>query len=329
MNAVELQPLDDLAGCPFPFLDEPAQPTKQFYKIYHDGGSYIATRCFRSQLKRKGNSHSREAIDILFDSLYYQATKDGLKDTKLETPFTDYIKTGILKVFPYFANVDKYIEEKVKRKRHNLQVRKKRFRRKANLNCWNYFVTFTYDDNKQTPDSFRKKLRRCLSNLHTRRGWRYMGVFECAPETGRLHFHGLLYVPDGEMIGRLTEKQDYSTAQQKMQTRTENSFFEKAFGRNDFTGLSEMQLKYGHTLEYIVKYIGKTDEKIVYSRGIPTEVYKKLTEDSIITEFTDFVEKFVLFDNVVDWEEDILRYKYKKQMSIIDILCNPPQYNIA
>lgn len=311
MNAVELQPLGDLCDCPFQF--------EHTYKIYNDGANYVATRCYRSQLKNKRKGYIREAVDILFDSLYLQASKDGLKDTKIETLFTDYIKAGILKEFPYFPNVDEYIEKKIKGKRHNLQVRKKRFRRKANLNKWNYFVTFTYDDKKQTPESFRKKLRRCLSNLHTRRGWRYMGVFECAPETGRLHFHGLLYVPDGEMIGHLTEKQDYSTAQHKMQSHTENSFFEKTFGRNDFTELSEMQLRYGHTLDYIVKYIGKTDERIVYSRGIPTEVCKKLTEDSIITVFVDFVEKFVLFDNVVDWEEDILRYKNKKR---IDVVCN-------
>lgn len=152
-----------------------------------------------------------------------------------------------------------------------------------------------------------------------------MGVFEEAPETGRLHFHGLLYVPEGEMIGVITEKKDYSTAQGKMQISHENSFFEEGFGRNDFTELSKMQLKYGHTLEYIVKYIGKTGERIVYSRGIPTEVYMKLTDENIITEFTDYVEKFVLFDNVIDWERDILHYTRKKQVSIIDILCNPPR----
>lgn len=153
-----------------------------------------------------------------------------------------------------------------------------------------------------------------------------MGVFEYAPETGRLHFHALLYVPAGEMIGTVTEKKDYSTAQGKMQVRHENDFFQKAFGRNDFTEISKMQLKYGKTIDYIIKYIGKTDEKIVYSRGIPTEIYMKLTGENIVTAFTDYVEKFVLFDNVVDWERDILHYNRKKQMSIIDILCNPPRY---
>ncbi len=369
----ELQVFEDYGDeCPFPFFDEPKQYAEGYYKIYHDGGSYIATRVWRKHIREheereikpvKGLSSeqidvkfnrilrekrrlikskkdrkvslgldlgvvhcSRPDRDILFDSLYYQATKDGLKDTKTETAFTDYIRAGMLRLFPQFDDLDEYIERKCKAKWHNLKIRKKRFHRKAHLNEWNYFVTFTFDDEKQTPESFRKKLRKCLSNLHTRRGWRYMGVFEEAPETGRLHFHGLLYIPDGEMLGTLTEKEDYSTAQGKMQTRHENDFFQKAFGRNDFTGISKMQLKYGHTVDYIVKYIGKTGEKIVYSRGIPTEVFMKLTEENIITGFTDYVEKFVLFDNVVDWERDIMHYNRKKQMSIIDLLCNPPRY---
>lgn len=90
-----------------------------------------------------------------------------------------------------------------------------------------------------------------------------------------------------------------------------------------------MQLKYGHTIDYIVKYIGKDDGRMFYSRGIPTAVYMKLTAENIITAFTDYVEKFVLFDNVIDWERDIMHYTRKKQVSIIDILCNPPRIAAA
>ena len=151
-----------------------------------------------------------------------------------------------------------------------------------------------------------------------------MGVFEQAPETGRLHFHGLLYVPDGEMIGSITEETEYSTAQHSMQTVRINSFFAKSFGRNDFDEITTAELKYGHTIEYIMKYIGKTNERIVYSRGIPTEVCKELTDTEIVTSFTDYVTKYVLFDNAVSWEKDIMHYTGYEQISIIDIICNPP-----
>ena len=319
MEYANLIPIENMTDFPFQFFDDEHIPAKAYYKVYNDGGHYIATRIYRSQAKSKShNNAQREDIDILFDSLYNATLQDGLKADEQVA----YIKAGILKLFPHYYDIDDYVADKLERKRHNLYVRKKRFRRKANLNKWNYFVTFTYDDGKQGEDTFRKKLRCCLSHLHTRRGWRYRGVFERAPETGRLHFHGLLYVPDGEMIGNITKRTDYSTAQGKMQTTHPNDFFEKTFGRNDFEELDEMELRHGQTLNYILKYIGKTGERIVYSRGIPTEVCVKVKADDIITEMQDYGTKYILFDDVISWERDVMNFK-RKQVSIFDLLCNP------
>ena len=417
MNVNNLISTGDFSGCPFPFFGDPVQPPKKVYKIYNDGGHFIATPVLRKSTRKpqdlppkrnkadeytdeqkttifrrimrdmkkqvdengkkrdrnavdkidlshnNGTHCARSALDILFDSLYSTAYKQGLKDNKLDKPMTDFIRAGILKLYPDLEkkreasfkcvtndsglllsakclnrqlkrisgemndkqfDLNEYIADKIKRKLNNLLHRKKRFRRKANLNRWNYFVTFTYDDTKHTAESFKKKLRKCLSNLHTRRGWKYMGVFEEAPETGRLHFHGLIYVPAGEMLGTLTEKQDYSTAKHEIQTRNENSFFAESFGINDFCEVSIDEMKNGKRTEYILKYIGKTNERICYSRGIPTEICRVIDGDDIITEMRDFVTKYILFDDVVDWERDIMRYRYCKQMSITDLLCNPP-----
>lgn len=130
------------------------------------------------------------------------------------------------------------------------------------------------------------------------------------------------------MIGTITEKTDYSTAQGKMQTTHENDFFQKTFGRNDFEELNEMELKHGQTLNYLLKYIGKTGERIVYSRGIPTEIYRKLNDDEIVTEMDDFGTKYILFDDVISWERDIMHFKCK-QLSMIDLICNPPTYGLT
>lgn len=378
MNINNLIETGDFSGCSFPFFGDPVQQPKKVYKIYNDGGHFIATPVLRKPTrkpqdlppkrnktdeyteeqkalilrrvlrnKRKeldGNGNKRDknavdkidlsrnngahcprtALDILFDSLYFTAYKQGLKDNKLDKPMTDFIRAGILKLYPDMDGLDEYITDKIKRKLNNLLHRKKRFRRKANLNRWNYFVTFTYDDTKHTAESFKKKLRKCLSNLHTRRGWKYMGVFEQAPETGRLHFHGLIYVPAGQMLGTLTEKQDYDTVNHRMQTRTENKFFADNFGINDFCEVSIDEMKNGKRTEYILKYIGKTNERICYSRGIPTEICKVIDGGDIITEMRDFVLKYILFDDIIDWERDIMRYRYCKQMSFTDLLCNPP-----
>lgn len=325
MNIARYFTKDDFSGCPLPF------ETPKTYKVYHDGRHLIAARCFRSQVvvsetvaERRAEKRVRSALDIQFDDLFLRAYNKGLRDRKIEKPMSEYIRSGLSSLFTEEEIAEADVAERIKRKLNNLHHRIKRFRRKAYLNKWNYFVTFTYDNEKHDEETFKRKLRRCLSNLHTRRGWRYMGVFERAPETGRLHFHGLLYVPDGEMLGRLEEKTDYSTAQEKMQTRNENSFFAKYYGRNDFEEITEAQMEYGNSVDYILKYIGKTNERIVYSRGVPTEISLNLTEKDVITELTnDFAYKVILFDDVVNWERDILRCKYK-QMSLADLLCNPP-----
>lgn len=309
----ELQPIKT-EYLPF-FADAPKAPdTREWYKVYNDGSHYVATKLLKAKKKLYSAMRKREEIDKDFYELYCAAVQDGLKDYAL----TNGIKTQLAELYPDYPNLDEYVAKKIERAKFNLYKRKKRFRRKAYLNKWNYFVTFTYDDEKQTEETFRKKLRRCLSNLHTRRGWRYMGVFERAPATGRLHFHGIMYVPDGEMIGNITETRDYSTSKHEMQTTHINDFFADKFGRNDFEELNEMELKHGQSLNYILKYIGKTGERIVYSRGIQTEILARIDEKDIVTEMVDFVTKYILFDDVLSWERDIMHFSYK-QVSIFDM----------
>ena len=109
-----------------------------------------------------------------------------------------------------------------------------------------------------------------------------------------------------------------------MQVTYPNTFFEEAFGRNDFKELDEMELKNGNAIDYLLKYISKTGERIVYSRDIPTEVCMKLPAREIVVSMLDFVRKFVLFDDTVKWERDVMHYK-PKQLSMLDLLSRSPQ----
>ena len=106
-----------------------------------------------------------------------------------------------------------------------------------------------------------------------------------------------------------------------MQITHENSFFAEKFGRNDFASISPAEMKHGNTLSYLLKYIGKTGERITYSRGIPTEIYREIDQNDIAAEMQDFVLKYVLFDDVIDWESDIMHF-HKEQMTFADI---PPR----
>lgn len=182
----------------------------------------------------------------------------------------------------------------------NLKERVKRFRQKAYNNKWNYFVTFTYDESLLNEESFKKKIKKKLSNLHTRNGWLYMGVFERS-SVGRLHFHGLFYVPDGEMIGSLNEVSDYSTEHHCKQTRLENTIFKEQFGINDFKSLGKEDITKGNVLNYILKYIGKTGEPIYYSRGIRTFIYIKLKKQyGFLTKIINYIAtRYIFFDDVL------------------------------
>lgn len=318
------------------FFDDPPPPPKRpWFKVHHDGGHFIGQIHVASSTRPhigKRKSKDDPAMNMMFDNLYFEGIQAGLcraKRTKdgewtVSEEMTEHLKNGLSKLFPNAPNIDEYIPRRAERTEKNLRKRVKRFRRKANLNRWNYFITVTYNDDLHDEDTFRRKLRKCLSNLHTRRGWKYMGVFERAPETGRLHFHAIVYIPDGEMIGQLHEETSYSTRTGQMQTAIVNSFFKANYGRNDFKDLYAMDMKSGRTLNYLLKYIGKTNEKLVYSRGTPTTILKQLDPCDIAVEMQDFGLKFVLFDDVIDWETDIERRKKKRQSSIWDYLCNPP-----
>lgn len=290
-TAAVLQPY---YGNDCPFKDK-------FYRIYSDGSHYIAREATHAKAPQRTKRDKTE-IDEIFAFLY----ADGLKCDMTDKELREFIKTNLEDCFPDFPDLEKYVNENVDRLNRNAWQREKRFRRKAYLNRWNYFVTFTYNGKKHTEETFRKKLRKCLSNLHTRRGWNFMGVWERGEETNRLHFHCILYVPAGQMVGKITQKKEYSKRLRKVKETFSNDFFERKFGRNDFEELNIMEMKNGSAVAYILKYLRKTGERIIYSRGIPTEISKVLPDHVFAAEIQDdYVTKYVIFDNVIKWERDI------------------------
>ena len=315
----ELTPFDDL----YPYFkkgvgvcdSQRKVGQEQFFKVYHDGGHFVGTLLVNGQVR----SHTKKiktSLDEEFDKFFLEGLQKNLRRNALFI----YIKTELQKSFGEISTLDDYLTEKIKVKFANISKRLKRFVRKAKLNKWTHFVTLTYDDKKCNEFEFRKKLKKCLANFHTRHGWKYMGVFERSPENNRLHFHGLFFIPKNEMVGSLEEIRDYSTVQKKMQITHSNSFFAETFGRNDFDPLFDIDVKKGKAIDYIIKYIAKSGEKILYSRGIPSAFLMKLNYKNIASVFFDFVCKFVLFDDIIDYEKDVLRLKktYKQCCFLID-----------
>ena len=291
--------------------DNPFAET-HLYKIYHDGSHPVATRVVRRKGKLPPKRMPQTAMDIAFESMYFEAKRRGLKEEEM----ADYIQAGLEKLYPADPALRKYILEKIDKQQRNMWKRLKRMKRKITMNRWTYFVTFTCDPKKHTEESFRKKLRKCLSNLHTRRGWKYLGVFEYGGWNGAIHFHALIYVPEGEMVGEILMKREHSKKRGKRYTRYGNTYFDEYFGMSDFQEVNPILLKRGGTSRYLGKYITKSGEKAVYSRGLPGEIYKELSDNDIVGMYFKYVLKYVLWDDVLDWERDVKDYGKKKRLRL-------------
>jgi len=235
----------------------------------------------------------------LFNQLY----KENINLTKAQRR-----KIIIQAMRPYFhteqATVD-YVNIQMERKYRNIVSRRIRLLRKVNLQHFNYFVTFTYDGKLHTEDSFRKKLKSCLRNMCNRKSWKYVGVWERSPEKKRLHFHGLFHIPDGAMPGILFEKNDYNLNTHKRQITVQNSYFNEKFGRSDFESIDDRN-SLGDAVAYILKYIEKTGEKIVYSKGLPQFFISDIMDDDIICPIGLEDKKLLLFDDFLCWDEGVL-----------------------
>lgn len=289
----------------------PFKKNSRSYKIYKDGNHFVGSCVLPTRTKRLSANSRLSDEQRYFDSLHFDCLKLGLSGQTLSL----VIKQNMQKKYPELEDTDKFVKDNLSRKWHNHYARLKRFKRKADLNRWNKFVTITYDSRKMNEDTFRKKLRKCLSNLHSRRGWRYMGVFEHGEDNDRLHFHAIMYIPEDQMIGTIIEKKDYSTKQHKQQITHSNTFFAETFGRNDFEDLDQREIANGNAMNYILKYIAKSGEKIVYSRGIPSEIYRDIEDKDIVAKFIDFGLKFVFFDDIIDTDIDIMNMRLKQASS--------------
>lgn len=235
----------------------------------------------------------------LFNELYRKHIDLTRKQRKRE------IFNEMLSYFKTREKCWEFVETNMDRKLRNIICRRVRMVRKANLINFNYFCTFTYDDKKHTEQTFKKKLKNILSLYSSRKGWKYMGVWERSPETKRLHFHALFYIPDGSMVGKLITVKDYNLKTHRMQGTCQNTYFNERFGRSDFEPILTRD-DFNKELSYIMKYMEKTEEKIVYSKGLYQYFISDILEDDIVCTIGQEDKKLLLFDNFMCVDEGTL-----------------------
>ncbi len=239
----------------------------------------------------------------IFDNLYDQYLSLKPKARK------QAIYENMRSLFANEIDLETFIEENCFRRWRNVIVRRQRFARKAYNQNFEWFVTFTYSDEKHTEESFRKRLLETLRRLATRHNWLYMGVWERGKDTDRLHFHALVYIPNGEMVGTLEQITDYNKKTGKQKTFMQNTFLRDKFGRNEFDDISYSKVVYGKEIGYIMKYMEKNNAKAVYSRGLYEYFHSDIQGSDVvakmgITDETDI--RLILDDNFTCWEEGAL-----------------------
>lgn len=269
-------------------------------KVYSDGSHYIAIppenfpSKQRKRKKPKPKSTTIKTVDTpkeKFETAYAESQKLPKRERK------KYITEQMKDDFKTAEQVNDFVASNIERKKINAYKRYTRLWRKVNLQGeWNFFVTFTYDSEKLDETQFKKKLRNALKHAVNRNGWKYIGVFERSPDKERLHFHGIFYIPENAMIGEIVEVKDYSTKSHRMQTTYQNTHFLKEFGRNDFKPI-EIPNDISQSVKYLLKYIEKSGEKLIYGGKLPTYFKSDILDEDIACGFGVDDKKLLLFDS--------------------------------
>ena len=243
----------------------------------------------------------------VFDKFYTESLKLP------KTARKRFITEGMRPFFKDGEATENYVTLNMERKYKNLVARRVRLVRKVNLQSFNYFVTLTYNDAIHTEATFRKKLRTTLGHLCNRKGWKYVGVWERSPQKQRLHFHGIFYIPDVAALGKMTDVESYSFSERKRQITMQSEYFNLHFGRNDFHPI-ENKTHIGEAVAYILKYIEKSGEKIIYSRGLPQYFISDIMDDDVACTIGQEDKKLLLFDNFNCWDEGCLVGQVSKEV---------------
>ena len=283
-------------------------------KVYFDGSHYIGIPHINQKWKKKkvvikqSNTEESKKIKEIYKNASGETKKEKIANTieKVNEEIQDIKKST------------KLVNETLEKEKRNKIVRQTRLSRKIGLQNWTHFCTFTYDNQKLTEEEFRVKFLNCLRHLATRKGWKYIGVFERSPVNQRLHFHGIFVIPKKL---ELIETKDYSTKTHQMQITHQNTYFLERFGRNDFKPI-ENNIGINEAVMYMMKYIRKTGEKVIYSKHLQTYFVTDIEENDVVCTIGQENRKILLFDDFkcLDFETGEVLGQPSKDKELINTL---------
>ena len=115
------------------------------------------------------------------------------------------------------------------------------------------------------------------------------------------------------MPGTISEVNSYSFADRSRQITLQNSYFLKEFGRNDFEDITDNR-RVGDAIAYITKYMEKSGEKIVYSRGLHAYFISDITDEDVVCNIGTDDRKLLLYDDFVCIDEGVRIGKVSKEV---------------
>ncbi len=278
-------------------MNEPENRNYPNSKVYYDGSHYIAIpQCSypsgKGIKKRHTATPTPEQIERKeqFETAYKESKKIPYEQR------AEFMDEQLKDSIPDDTKRKEFIAENKERKQRNRSKRYSLLWRKVRLQQrWNWFLTFTYSDELHTEETFKAKLKDTLKKLVSRKGWKYLGVWERGEENNRLHFHGIFVIPDGQMVGELETITEYSTRKKRMRTKIQNTYFLKRFGKNEFEEITPHNVE--ASMKYIVKYIEKDGGRICQGGDVKPYILTNILGEDVVTAYGAEDRKLLLFDD--------------------------------
>ena len=92
----------------------------------------------------------------------------------------------------------------------------------------------------------------------------------------------------------------------------QNTYFNERFGRSDFKPVADRRML-GEAVAYLTKYMEKTGEKIVYSKGLPQYFISDILDEDVVCTIGQEDRKLLLYDDFNCWDEGTLIGKVSKE----------------
>lgn len=155
-------------------------------------------------------------------------------------------------------------------------------------NVWTHFITLTIDNKKAditNPNKLIKCILRQFNNYQQRydNDFKYILIPELGSKTGRLHFHGLVYLVNTERLKFMFMDKDFGVPVYR------DDWFYKNIGANQFTKINYQSPA---IIRYITKYMQKNTVRIFdrcyyCSKGLKKSMYliKSVKNDTLESDF--------------------------------------------